>query len=163
MLGIGLAERLRLSPEEAAKEGARSVLFGRHGLVAKPGEVLGGFLGTAVEAGEGGEEVIRRANRGIVAEIENGLAVKLAGFLGLLLLALCLLPITPAEAWKPTGEEAPTAHILGLLLRCLGLPYLMLSATGPLLQAWFSRAHPGVSPYRLYALSNVGSLLALLG
>ena len=83
--------------------------------------------------------------------------------LGLLLLALCLLPITPAEAWKPTGEEAPTAHILGLLLRCLGLPYLMLSATGPLLQAWFSRSHPGVSPYRLYALSNVGSLLALLG
>ena len=83
--------------------------------------------------------------------------------LGLLLLALCLLPITPAEAWKPTDADAPTAHILGLLLRCLGLPYLMLSATGPLLQAWFSRAHPGASPYRLYALSNVGSLLALVG
>ncbi len=83
--------------------------------------------------------------------------------LGLLLVALCLLPITPSEAWKPTDADAPTAHILGLLLRCLGLPYLMLSATGPLLQAWFSRAHPGVSPYRLYALSNVGSLLALLG
>ena len=83
--------------------------------------------------------------------------------LGLLLAALCLLPITPSEAWKPTDADAPTAHILGLLLRCLGLPYLMLSSTGPLLQAWFSGAHPGVSPYRLYALSNVGSLLALLG
>jgi branched-subunit amino acid ABC-type transport system permease component len=72
--------------------------------------------------------------------------------LGLLLAALCLLPITPSEAWKPTDADAPTAHILGLLLRCLGLPYLMLSSTGPLLQAWFSGAHPGVSPYRLYAL-----------
>jgi protein-L-isoaspartate O-methyltransferase len=83
--------------------------------------------------------------------------------LGLLLLALCLLPITPAEHWKPVDAAYPAARILWLLLGCLGLPYLMLSATGPLLQAWFSRAHPGASPYRLYALSNIGSLLALVG
>jgi len=83
--------------------------------------------------------------------------------LGLLAIALWMLPITPTEQWKPLDASAPTAHILQLLLVCLGLPYLMLSATGPLLQAWFSRAHPGASPYRLYALSNVGSLLALLG
>jgi SAM-dependent methyltransferase len=43
----------------------------------------------------------------------------------------------------------------------VGLPYFALSATSPLLQAWFSVTHPGRSPYRLYALSNAGSLLAL--
>jgi hypothetical protein len=44
----------------------------------------------------------------------------------------------------------------------IGLPYFVLSSTGPLMQQWFSQTNPGVSPYRLYALSNVGSLLALL-
>ncbi len=44
----------------------------------------------------------------------------------------------------------------------VGVPYFVLSTTGPLVQAWFSRANPGRSPYRLYSLSNVGSLLALL-
>jgi len=82
--------------------------------------------------------------------------------LGLLALAVALLPITPGDAWKPTDGSPAAGHILRLLLGCLGLPYLVLSATGPLLQAWFSKANPGVSPYRLYALSNVGSLLALL-
>ncbi len=80
----------------------------------------------------------------------------------LLTLAVALLPITPGDAWKPTDGSHAAGHILLLLLGCLGLPYLVLSATGPLLQAWFSKANPGVSPYRLYALSNVGSLLALL-
>jgi hypothetical protein len=82
--------------------------------------------------------------------------------LTLLALAVALLPITPGDSWKPTDGTNATGHILLLLMACLGLPYLVLSATGPLLQAWFSKAHPGVSPYRLYALSNVGSLLALL-
>jgi len=80
----------------------------------------------------------------------------------LLALAVALLPITPGDQWKPTDGSHAAGHILLLLLACLGLPYLVLSATGPLLQAWFSKANPGVSPYRLYALSNVGSLLALL-
>jgi protein-L-isoaspartate O-methyltransferase len=80
----------------------------------------------------------------------------------LLTLAVALLPITPGDAWKPNDGSHAAGHILLLLLGCLGLPYLVLSATGPLLQAWFSKANPGVSPYRLYALSNVGSLLALL-
>jgi SAM-dependent methyltransferase len=72
------------------------------------------------------------------------------------------LPITPAEHWKPTTPDAPVGRMLGLLLVSLGLPYFVLSATSPLLQAWFSRVRPGSSPYRLYALSNAGSLLALL-
>jgi protein-L-isoaspartate O-methyltransferase len=80
----------------------------------------------------------------------------------LLALAVALLPITPGDGWKPTDGSHAAGHILLLLLASLGLPYLVLSATGPLLQAWFSKANPDVSPYRLYALSNVGSLLALL-
>jgi len=80
----------------------------------------------------------------------------------LLLAALAWLPITPSNSWKPTTAENPAGHILALLVASLGLPYFVLSTTGPLLQQWFSRTHPGRSPYRLYALSNVGSLAALL-
>src|ERR1035438_8710920 len=80
----------------------------------------------------------------------------------LLAAALALLPITPSDSWKPRGGGDPTLQILALLAVSLGLPYFVLSSTGPLIQQWFSRAKPGVSPYRLYALSNLGSLLALL-
>jgi len=80
----------------------------------------------------------------------------------LLLVALCTLPVTPAATWKPTEVSNPVGQIILLLLACVGLPYFLLSATGPLLQSWFARTQPGVSPYRLYALSNAGSLLALL-
>src|SRR6185503_7177724 len=80
----------------------------------------------------------------------------------LLLLALALLPITPSESWKASVAGNPTWQILFLLTATIGLPYFVLSSTGPLMQQWFSYTNPGVSPYRLYALSNVGSLLALL-
>jgi len=79
----------------------------------------------------------------------------------LLIAAVACIPIIPSERWKPTGSEAPVLHILMLLVVTLGLPYFALSATGPLLQRWFSLSHPQRSPYRLYALSNLGSLLAL--
>ena len=62
----------------------------------------------------------------------------------------------------PTTPDDPFGGILLVLARSVGLPYLLLSATSPLVQRWSSLAHPGVSPYRLYALSNAGSLLALL-
>ena len=81
----------------------------------------------------------------------------------LLLLATITLPITPSESLKPTGNDLPTVQILLLLTQSIGLPYLVISATSPLVQTWFAKANPGRSPYRLYALSNVGSLLALLG
>ena len=80
----------------------------------------------------------------------------------LLVLAFVALPITPADSWKPGPGEEPVGRILLLLIVSVGLPYLVLASTGPLAQAWFSRANPGRSPYRLYALSNVGSLLALV-
>ncbi len=80
----------------------------------------------------------------------------------LLLVAITLLPIIPSEGWKPAGGAEPIGRILLLLATTLGLPYFMLSTTGPLMQEWFRQTHPGVSPYRLYALSNVGSLLALV-
>jgi hypothetical protein len=75
---------------------------------------------------------------------------------------LALLPILPHPRWKPEGGELPVWQILGLLSATVGLPYFALAATSPLVQAWFSRAYPGRSPYRLYALSNFGSLAALL-
>lgn len=80
----------------------------------------------------------------------------------LLAAALASLPITPGDQWKPIGAGDPTWRILVLLTASLGLPYLVLAATGPLMQEWFRRTTPGASPYRLYALSNVGSLLALV-
>ena len=80
----------------------------------------------------------------------------------LILLAVLTLPVTPNPDWKPTGDDDPTLRILLLLSASVGLPFFLLSSTGPLLQSWFSRTHPGAAVYRLYALSNVGSLLALL-
>lgn len=80
----------------------------------------------------------------------------------LLLLSLAFLPVLPAEHYQPTGVQAPTLQILRLLFATVGLPYLLLAATGPLLQAWFAREFAGREPYRLYSLSNFGSLAALL-
>ena len=82
--------------------------------------------------------------------------------LALIVAALLTLPITPSDGWKPQDSGHPTARILALLAVCVGLPYFVLASTGPLVQAWFSRTLPGRSPYRLYSLSNFGSLLALL-
>ena len=80
----------------------------------------------------------------------------------LLIAALFVLPIRPEDSWKPIDGNYPTARILVLLLACVGLPFFLLSTTGPLIQAWQSKTHPHRSPFRLFALSNAGSLLALL-
>jgi SAM-dependent methyltransferase len=81
----------------------------------------------------------------------------------LLALSCALLPIVPGAHWKPLGTENPSLLILGLLAATIGLPYFLLSTTSPLVQAWFARTYPGRSPYRLFALSNLASMLALLG
>lgn len=80
----------------------------------------------------------------------------------LLAVSLALLPIIPDALWKPDGNDNPATLILGLLAVTIGLPYFLLSSTGPLLQKWFSDAYPARTVYRLFALSNFGSLLGLL-
>ncbi|MHB1204278.1 MAG: spermidine synthase [Rhodospirillaceae bacterium] len=81
----------------------------------------------------------------------------------LLGLSLLLLPIIPADHWKPDGAGEPLFRILALLAATIGLPFMLLAATGPLMQSWFARNQENTpSVYRLYALSNVASLLALL-
>src|ERR1017187_1112510 len=81
---------------------------------------------------------------------------------GLLLASVVVLPIYPNVSWKPLGGAEPTLQILGLLAVTVGLPYFLLSTTGPLLQAWYARRFQGAMPYRLYALSNAGSMFALI-
>jgi len=88
--------------------------------------------------------------------------VQSAVHLTLLVSAVPFLPISPDAGWTPQGNEDPSWRILALLLLSIGVPYGLLSSTGPLLQRWFSQAYPLRSPYRLFALSNAGSLLALM-
>src|SRR3954452_8958950 len=76
--------------------------------------------------------------------------------------ALTLLSVLPTPSQQPAGDADPTRAILAILAVTIGLPYFVLSATGPLLHAWFAHSFPNRTPYRLYALSNVGSLLALI-
>lgn len=80
----------------------------------------------------------------------------------LLVIAICFLPIKPADYWKPVDASMPTMRILVLLAVSVGLPFFLLSMTGPLLQAWQSKTHPHRSPFRLFALSNFASLAALV-
>jgi hypothetical protein len=91
--------------------------------------------------------------------------------LSLLLAAVVLLgvvglrwgvPLLPGTTWKPGPDARPIAHIVLLLTAAVGLPYFVVATTSPLLQSWFARRFPTTSPYRLYALSNAGSLFALL-
>jgi len=71
-------------------------------------------------------------------------------------------PITPSANWKPTGDVSPIWGIFKLLFVSVGLPYFLLSANSPLIQAWFDQAFPKKTAYRLYAISNSGSLLGLV-
>ncbi|MCA8996209.1 MAG: fused MFS/spermidine synthase [Planctomycetaceae bacterium] len=80
----------------------------------------------------------------------------------LVALAVVSLNVLPDSSWKPTGEETPSLRILILLAATVGFPYFLLSGSGPLLQRWYSLSFSNRSPYRLYAVSNAGSLLALL-
>src|SRR5688572_15355102 len=83
--------------------------------------------------------------------------------IALLAASLLVLPIIPGVQWKPGADSGePTLVILGLLAVTMGLPYFLLSTTSPLVQAWFWQCFRHAVPYRLFALSNFASLLALL-
>lgn len=83
----------------------------------------------------------------------------------LLVLSVAMLPVAADPAWKGS-TLAPGLSVLAVLAIAVGAPYLMLSTTGPLMQTWYARSFPNAGteakPYRLYALSNLASMLALL-
>ncbi len=83
----------------------------------------------------------------------------------LLVFTLSLLwpsAITPGQNWKPLHSANPLWSVTLILLLSVGLPFFVLSTTGPLLQRWFAREGGNTQTYRLYAVSNLGSLLGLL-
>src|SRR6266545_5762097 len=85
--------------------------------------------------------------------------------LALLALPLAVLPLAVNPALLRGGESNPILDVLLLLSLSVGLPFLVVSATAPLIQKWFTQTgHPAArDPYFLYAASNLGSMLALLG
>jgi hypothetical protein len=82
--------------------------------------------------------------------------------IALLLASLLFLPIIPSVAFKPAADTDAALRILLLLTATIGLPYFLLSTTGPLLQKWVAPRFPEKTVYRLFALSNFGSLIGLL-
>lgn len=100
------------------------------------------------------------------ARVHFGL-LALSALVVLLLTLFWKSPIIPSAEWKPEPGGVAILGIVKLLTVSIGLPFLVLSSTGPLLQSWFSAVHgrdslSRRSPYYLYALSNAGSLLGLL-
>ena len=105
--------------------------------------------------------------------ISEHLSPKAQGRLHLVLLAAALLlvlalalhwpsAITPGPNWKPVDSDHPVRDVIIVALAATGLPFFVLSTTGPLLQRWFTLQGGGMRAYRLYSISNIGSLLGLL-
>jgi hypothetical protein len=82
--------------------------------------------------------------------------------IAMLAISLVALPIAVNPSWKPSTVDSPSLRILALLVVTVGLPYFLVSTTSSLLQAWYARTHAGAIPYRLFALSNFASMLALV-
>jgi SAM-dependent methyltransferase len=97
--------------------------------------------------------------------LHHTLAVRKQTLLHIAALAISVatLPIIPGSHWRTVAAGLPALRILALLSLTVGLPYFLLSSTSPLLQAWYARNHKEGIPYRLFALSNLASLLALIG
>jgi hypothetical protein len=86
------------------------------------------------------------------------IAIALVGTLSLLWPSA----ITPGSAWRPTDNQHPVRGVIIIILLATGFPFFVLSTTGPLLQRWFGQLSGDVRTYRLYSVSNFGSLLGLL-
>ncbi len=83
----------------------------------------------------------------------------------LLVLVLSILwpsAVTPGASWKRIANGNPIIGVAAVIFVATGLPFFVLSTTGPLLQGWYARLGGGTHTYRLYAVSNAGSLLGLI-
>lgn len=109
-------------------------------------------------------QVLLTAGYGLSHLLAGRLAPRKQSFviLSLLLITISLLPITPAKTWLPEDVSAPTWYIIRLLCASVGLCYFLLSSVSPMMQSWFNNTRPDLSPYRLYTLSNLGSLIAIV-
>jgi hypothetical protein len=94
-----------------------------------------------------------------------GVRCQAAMHLCLLLLSVLTLPIKVPYGWTPPAEHNPISWLLTLLFESVGLPFFAVSSSAPILQKWFAETgHPSAKdPYFLYAASNFGSMVALLG
>jgi hypothetical protein len=79
-----------------------------------------------------------------------------------LIAGLLFLPFGVPPHAVPPSDGSPILWLVELLAVSVGWPFFALSASAPLLQAWFARGYGSKDPYFLYAASNAGSLLALL-
>lgn len=87
---------------------------------------------------------------------------QVAVHVSLLAVSLAFLPIIASSHWKPTGNQDPAFLIIRLLVSTIGLPYFLLSTTGPLVQSWVARTFVDTHVYRYFSLSNLASLIALI-
>jgi hypothetical protein len=111
---------------------------------------------------------------GVAALMQSGdaaasIAMRATGYgtvyileIALLLIGLALLPITPSDLWKPDAGDDPNWRIMTLLAASVGLPYVILAMTSPLLSRWLARIDSRLQPARFFAASNFGSLIGLL-
>jgi hypothetical protein len=115
------------------------------------------FFQTALLAGYAYAHALQR-----LKAVRSQLAIHLA----LLLLAAMFLPLKVSGLLGDPNPSAPIGWLLATLTLSVGAPFAVLSATAPLLQAWYARVRAGhadgQNPYVLYAASNLGSFLALL-
>ncbi len=96
---------------------------------------------------------------------QTKLHIGLLGAAFLLVIALSFVwpsAITPGTGWKPLENGSPVRDVAVIILVCSGIPFFVLSTTGPLLQSWFARLGGDTRTYKLYSVSNLGSLLGLL-
>jgi predicted O-methyltransferase YrrM len=96
----------------------------------------------------------------------KSLRAQVACHFALLVLAALFLPLRVSGLLGDPDPSAPAVWLLATLTLSVGAPFAVLSATAPLLQAWYARVRAGhadgANPYVLYAASNLGSFLALL-
>ncbi len=93
-----------------------------------------------------------------------GLRGQIAGHLSLLALAAFSLPVAIGGGWEPPAGAMSIPWLIALMAWTVGLPFLAVAATAPLIQRWFADSGHAAAgdPYFLYGASNLGSVLALL-